>query len=173
MACAAKQPPPAPRPDKVKSAPPVAGAMALRYHWLRLRAACHPTEDLAKVEAALRSVAGVPDLPVEATAMDTHHGGTVHVVEGVLDKARAIRAVLQRLLDLPGAREDLASTLDARTDDDGVFYARVDKQEALRGALVLTRGEDAVQLRLRMETYPAGREAALAALRELLDSEKA
>jgi RNA binding exosome subunit len=147
--------------------------MALRYHWLRLRATCHPTEDLAKVEAALRFVAGVPDLPVEAAAMETHHGGTVHVVEGVLDKARAVRGLLQRLLDLPGAQADLAATLEASTDDDGVLYVRVDKQEALRGSLVLTRGEDAVQLRLRMETYPAGREAALVALRELVEGGKA
>jgi RNA binding exosome subunit len=147
--------------------------MALRYHWLRLRAACHPTEDLAKVEAALRFVAGVPDLPVEAAAMDTHHGGTAHVVEAVLDKARFVRGALQRLLDLPGAQADLAATLEARTDDDGVLYVRVDKQEAARGALALTRGEDAVQLRLRLETYPAGREAALAALRGLVEGGKA
>lgn len=145
----------------------------LRYHWLRLRATCHPTEDLAKVEQAIRAVAGVPDLKVEATAMDTHHGGTVHVLEAVLDRSRAVRDVLQRMLALPGAREDLEATVEARTDDDGVFYARFDKQEAFAGRLALTRGEDAVQLRLRMETYPAGRESSLVALRELLGSGRA
>ncbi|HJQ93587.1 MAG TPA: RNA-binding domain-containing protein, partial [Candidatus Thermoplasmatota archaeon] len=63
----------------------------LRYHWLRLRATCHPTEDLAKVESAVRGAAGVADLDLKAEPMDTHHGGTVHVVEGVLDKSRAVR----------------------------------------------------------------------------------
>jgi RNA binding exosome subunit len=144
----------------------------LRYHWLRLRATAHPTEDLAKVEAALRFVAGVPDVPVEATAMDTHHGGTVHVLETVLDRSRAVRDVLQRLLGLPGAQADLAATLDARTDDDGVFYARFDKQEAAHGRLALTRGEDAIQMRLKMETYPATREAALASLQDLVSGGK-
>lgn len=142
--------------------------MALRYHWLRLRATCHPTEDLAKVEQALRFVAGVPGLRVEATALDTHHGGTVHVVETVLDRARQVRDALERILALPGAREDLAATVEARTDDEGVFYLRLDKQEAFLGRLALTRGEDAVQVRLRMEHYPATREAALEALRTLL-----
>jgi RNA binding exosome subunit len=146
--------------------------VALRYHWLRLRATCHPTEDLAKVVAALRFVAGVPDLAIEETAMETHHGGTVHVVEAVLPRSRAIRDALQRLLDLPGARDDLVATLEARTDDEGVFYLRLDKQEAFHGRLVLTRGEDAVQVRLRLETYPAGREAALVALGDLLASER-
>ena len=145
-------------------------AAALRYHWIRLRATCHPTEDLAKVESALRSAAGVPDLVVKAEPMDTHHGGTVHVVEATLDKSRAVRDALGRILALPGARDDLAATIEARTDDDGVFYLRVDKQEAFAGRLVLTRGEDAVQLRLKMEHYPATREAALASLKAMLDS---
>lgn len=141
---------------------------ALRYHWIRLRATAHPTEDLAKVQAAVRFVAGVPDLELHDEAMDTHHGGTVHVVEGVLEKSRAVRDVLARVLALPGARGDLAATADARTDDEGVVYLRVDKQEAAQGRLVLTRGEDAVQLRLKMEHYPATREAALESLRTLL-----
>jgi RNA-binding protein len=143
---------------------------ALRYHWIRLRATAHPTEDLAKVEAAVRNAAGVPDLAVKAEPMETHHGGTVHVVEGVLDKSRAVRDALGRVLALPGVRDDLLATLEARTDDDGVFYLRVDKQEAFAGRLQLTRGEDAVQLRLKMEHYPATREAALASLKSMLES---
>lgn len=145
---------------------------ALRYHWIRLRATCHPTEDLAKVQAAVRFVAGVPDLELRDEAMDTHHGGTVHVVEGLLEKSRAVRDVLGRVLALPGARDDLAGTAEARTDDEGVVYLRVDKQEAAQGRLALTRGEDAVQMRLKFETYPATREAALESLRALLASDR-
>ena len=142
----------------------------LRYHWIRLRATAHPTEDLAKVEQALRNASGVPDLAVKAEAMDTHHGGTVHVVEAALEKSRAVRDALGRILDLPGARDDLRATVEARTDDEGVFYVRLDKQEAFAGRLALTRGEDAIQLRLKMEHYPATREAALASLNAMLES---
>lgn len=145
---------------------------ALRYHWIRLRAMCHPTEDLAKVEAAVRFVAGNPELGLKAEPMETHHGGTVHLVEGVVDKSRGVRDVLAAILALPGARSDLAATLEARTDEDGVFYLRFDKQEAAQGRLALTRGEDAVQARLKMEHYPATREAALASLQALLASER-
>ncbi|MEA3166041.1 MAG: RNA-binding protein [Thermoplasmata archaeon] len=143
---------------------------ALRYHWIRLRATAHPTEDLAKVESAVRNAAGVADLAVQAEPLETHHGATGHLVHATLDKSRAVRDALGRILALPGAREELAATLDARTDDDGVFYLRLDKQEAYAGRLVLTRGEDAVQLRLKMEHYPATREAALESLKALLDS---
>lgn len=141
---------------------------ALRYHWIRLRATCHPTEELAKVEGAVRFAASDPGLALKSDAMETHHGGTVHVVEGAVERSRAVRDVLASILALPGAREDLAATVEARTDDDGVFYLRLDKQEAAQGRLALTRGEDAVQLRLKMEHYPSTREAALESLRTLL-----
>ena len=146
----------------------------LRYHWVRLRASCHPTEDLDKVARAVRFVAGQDEAAFkpQVTDLESHHGGTVRLVEAVLDKSRAVRDVLGRLLELPGARDDLKATLEARTDEDGVFYARVDKQEAYAGRLVLTRGEDCVQLRLKLEHYPATREAALASLRRLLDSDR-
>jgi RNA-binding protein len=151
-----------------------AAAQPLRYHWIRLRASCHPTEDLAKVTQAVLFVAGqdAAKVPPQVTAMESHHGGTVQLVEVLLDKSRAVRDLLQRLLDLPGARADLAATLDARTDDDGVFYARVDKQDAYAGKLTLTRGEDCVQLRLKLEHYPATRAAAIEALGRLLGTDK-
>ena len=149
-------------------------AQPIRYHWIRLRASCHPTEDLAKVQDAVRFVAG-PDadkFPLQLTALESHHGGTVQLVECVLDKSRAVRDLLGRLFDLPGVRADLKATLESRTDEDGVFFARVDKQDAYAQKLTLTRGEDCVQLRLKLEHYPATREAAIASLQRLLDQPK-
>lgn len=148
-----------------------AGSVPLRYHWLRLRAACHPTEDLSRVQAAVQFVAGTATVPT-VTGLESYHGGELRLVEATLDRSRDVRNVLQRLLDLPGARADLAQTLDARTDDDGVFYARFDKQAAAQQRLAMTRGEDAVQLRLKMEHYPATREAALQALSVLVAAER-
>jgi RNA-binding protein len=121
------------------------------------------------VRQAVEFAAGVP-LELTITDLDSHHGGTVRLVEAEVAKARNIRNALQRILDLPGARDDLIATLDARTDEDGVFYVRVDKQEAAQGRLVLTRGEDAIQVRLKMEHYPATREAAVALLGQMLAS---
>ncbi len=149
-------------------------APPLRYHWIRLRANCHPTEELPKVQKAVQFVAGQDDKafhPV-VTPLESHHGGTVRLVEAALDKSRQVRDLLQRLLGLPGAREELTRTLDARTDEDGVFYARVDKQDAFAGKLTLTRGEDCVQLRLKLEHYPATRDAALASLAQWLAAGK-
>lgn len=144
------------------------------YHWLRLRAMAHPTEDPAKVQQALRFVSGLDEKDFAAalrpTPMETHHGLTLTVYEVVVDHSRALRDVLARILALPGALARLAATLDARVDDDGILYMRVEKQAAFAGELRLGEGEDAVQMRLKVEAYPAGRKAALAVLRRMLES---
>lgn len=118
----------------------------------------------------MRFVAGDTDAAVVQTPLESHHGGTVLLIECVLERARDVRATLQRILDLPGARDLLRASLEARTDDDGVFYLRVQKQEAYNGRLSLTTGEDCVQLRLKLEHYPASRDAALVDLARLLDA---
>jgi RNA-binding protein len=143
------------------------------YHWLRLRAVAHPTEDAARVEEALRFVSGLEPEAFRAalstTRMDSHHGLPLIVMEAVLERSRALRDVLGRILALPGATQRLSDTLESRVDDDGILYLRVEKQAAAQGLLVLTEGEDALQVRLKVEAYPANRAAALAALQAMLE----
>lgn len=146
--------------------------MATRYHWLRLRTVAHPTEEPGRVAAALRFVAG-SEVPLKDEALETHHGGTQHVLEAVLDKSRALRDVLDRVFALPGALAKLRAEVERRVDDDGVLYMRVDKQEACAGRLVLTEGEDCVQLRVKLEVHPATREGAVAGFVALLERGKA
>ena len=141
----------------------------LTYHWLKLRTVAHPTESVERVTAALRFVAGA-DIAVTDTALETHHGLTQHVLEMTIDRSRPLRDLLGRILALPGALDRLRGELEKRTDDDGVFYVRVGKQEAFAEALVLTEGEDCVQLRLKVEAYPSGRDASLLAVGRLLAS---
>ncbi len=143
-----------------------------RYHWLRLRAACHPTEDQARVDAALRFVAGVADEEYAAglvsTTMETHHGLPLVIAQETLERSRAIRDLLERIVAIPDALATLQSTVAARTDDDGVFYLRLDKQAAAAGELRLLDGEDAIQVRLKLEVYPSTRAAAIAAVSAML-----
>ncbi|MEK6985303.1 MAG: RNA-binding domain-containing protein [Candidatus Thermoplasmatota archaeon] len=143
----------------------------LRYHWLRLRAVAHPTEAVEKVAAAVRFVAGVDAAPQE-TILETHHGLPQHVLEVALERSRDVRDLLGRLLALPGARDKLRAELEARVDDDGLFFVRFDKQEAYAGRLVVTSSEDCVQIRLKTESYPSGRAAAIRDLTRLLESGK-
>lgn len=154
-------------------------ALALRptYHWLRLRAVAHPTEDPSRVAAALRFVSGLDEDAFQAALavsdLQTHHGLDLRVLSLSIDRSRTLRDVLARLLAIPGAIPHVAATLDARVDDDGILYLRLEKQAAYGHELRLGDGEDTIQVRLKVEAYPAGRPAALQALRGLLASGKA
>ncbi len=141
----------------------------MRCHWLRLRATAHATEDLDKVIDAIHALTGLPEeafaAATEVTDIESHHGTTVHLVETTIKNQRPIREALERLLVEP---EALLPQIDARTDEDGIFYLRFDKQQALSGQVVPTRGEDAVQVRLKPEVHPASRDRAMDAIRERL-----
>ncbi len=115
--------------------------------------------------AALRFASGVDaetfEATVERTRLESHHGGESHVLDVHLTRARDIRAALAVLWTQTA---DLANEVDARTDDHGVFHFRVSKQDAFASRIVVTRGDDAIQVRLKPEVHPASREAAVAAV---------
>ena len=141
----------------------------MRFHWLRLRATAHATEDPERVRRAMAFVSGLDaeafDAATEATPVEAHHGGDVVFFETLLKRAGEVRPCIARLLE---ASKDLASEVEARTDDDGVFYLRFDKQAAFLGRLTPTHGDDAVQVRIKPEVHPAHRDNAIAALDELV-----
>lgn len=144
-----------------------------RFHWLRLRATAHATEDVERVADAVRHLAGLEPEAFEAACTRTvieGHFGDVTWVEAELKRAREVRTALERLLpDGADDRARLRDELERRVDDDGVLYLRFEKQAAAQGRVAPTTGEDAVQVRLRVEVHPAGRERALEALAHLLE----
>ena len=138
----------------------------MRFHWLRLRATAHPSEVPERVRRAVQTVTGLDDEAFaqveDATRLDGHHGADVTLVEATLTRSQDVRAWARRIA--ADHADGILADLDARTDDDGVLYLRFEKQDALAGRLVLTRGDDCVQVRIRPEVHPASRAAALDAL---------
>ncbi len=148
--------------------------MAPRFHWLKLRATAHQTEDPERVAEALRTASGLDDeafeQALEATAFDSQFGGKVTMLEVAVTRNRAVRDAFDHLL-APGALRDLVlGQLEARVDDEGTLYLRVDKQAAFQGSIQPGDGDDTVQVKFRIQTHPVSRDAALAAYRELLGS---
>ncbi len=126
-----------------------------RFHWLRVRATAHPTEVMERVQQAVRTVVGDTDIELQHTVMESQYGGKVTWIEAEVTRNRAIRDCVGRLVTEAAApcafvRDDL----DARLDDEGVLYLRLGKQAAYGGHLEAVQGDDAVQVRIRIEAHP-------------------
>lgn len=144
----------------------------MRFHWLRLRATAHATEDPVRVRQAMQFLSALDeegfDAATEASPIESHHGGDVIFFETQVKRAREIRACLAHLrLD----HNALLREVERRTDDDGVFYLRFDKQASYLGSVKAVQGDDAVQIRLKPEVHPANRDNAISALTAWLETD--
>jgi len=124
---------------------------------LRVRVFCHATEVPERVEAALRTL--FPNLPFRMTRLEGHHGQRLLAFEGRSQDGTLGERLLALLPTADRAR--LRAELSERTDEEGVFHFRLDKQEAFKGLCALRHHGDAIDVQLLPAAYPRTREVAL------------
>jgi len=136
------------------------------FHYVELRTFVYPTEDEDVVAGALRTL--LPeDVEVEGVVTESHHGAPILVLSARVETAEEVRAVLERLWELPEAdRQQVLAELDERIDDDCDLYLTLSKQAAAEGDVELGEG---ITLRSRVEAYPAKHDAAVENAREALE----
>lgn len=133
---------------------------------LYFRAFVHATEDEEKVLSAMKFASGLEEFQRDETV--GHHGNKIVIIDGAQKDKKTVKRFFQSL-----SSEDLLlmiDTLDNRLDEEGFIFARLDKQEAYQGKLVLTRSDDAISIRGKVQTYPKKRELALIAAKEYLET---
>lgn len=132
---------------------------------VRFRTFCHASEVPERVEAALRAL--FPTIPFKATLLEGHHGQRLLLYEG---RSQAQQLGEQLLAALSADdRSRLRRELSERTDEEGTFHLRLDKQEAYRGSCTLSRGGDAIDVQLLPAAYPRTRQTALEVLSRCLE----
>jgi RNA binding exosome subunit len=134
-------------------------------HYVDMRAFCYATEDEPRVERALRAY-----LP-EETELDReetsgHHGDRIVVLSERVETADAIRHVLRQVRELDEF-DAVLDELDDRVDDNCAFHLSLDKQAAYRGE---RRRGSGIQLRAKVEAYPAKRPTAIENARTALST---
>jgi RNA binding exosome subunit len=125
-------------------------------HYVDLRAFCYATEDEPRVERALRTY--LPDeVELERDETTGHHGDRIVVLSARVETADAVRHVLDRVRELDDF-DALLDELDDRVDDNCSFHLSLDKQAAFQGEC---RRGSGLQLRAKVEAYPAKRPTAI------------
>ncbi len=135
-------------------------------HYVDLRAFCFVTEDDKRVEDALRTF--LPEeFPVDRAESEGHHGDRILVLSARVENADEVRAVLERVADLPAEEfERIHSELDERVDENCSLFLTFDKQAAFNGEVRLG---DGITFRAKVEAYPAKRETAIENARDLFE----
>jgi len=113
----------------------------------------HATDDLDKVQAALRCI--LPESLKERDVftrryMQGHHGNPIVTFEAKLSKLKEVDQFRHQFMRQLSKSEKLAieRDLDTYADDEGNLYIRLDKQQAFRGIVELGN-EDPIRLRLK------------------------
>ena len=133
------------------------------FHYVDLRTFCYETEQVTRVERALRTF--LPEeFEVTRTESEGHHGDRIVVLSARVENADGVRYVLAQLAELPEF-ERLLDELDDRVTDNTELFLRLDKQAAFRGEV---RRGDGITLRAKVEAYPATKDAAVENAREAL-----
>jgi hypothetical protein len=134
------------------------------FHYVDLRAFSYATEDVRRVEQALRAY--LPEeFEIDHSETTGYHGDRIVVLSARVENADDVRHVLSKLAELPDI-ETVIEQLDERVDENCSLFVRLDKQAAFRDEARLGEG---ITLRAKVEAYPAKKAAAVENAREALD----
>lgn len=134
------------------------------FHYIDLRAFCYATEDERRVEAALRTF--LPeDFEIDRVENEGFHGDRIVVRSARIENADGVRHVLDALsgIDL----DDIRAELDERIDENCSLFLRLDKQAAYGSRVERGTG---IELRAKVEAYPAKKETAVENAAEALSA---
>jgi hypothetical protein len=129
----------------------LAGDRALQS--VQISTIAHATDDLDKVEAALRFILpeSLRDREVFTRRyMQGHHGNPIVTFEAKLTKPQEVDQFTHHFVKQLAKNKNLLieRDLDMHSDDEGNLYIRLDKQQAFRGIVELG-DEDPIRVRLK------------------------
>jgi RNA binding exosome subunit len=134
------------------------------FHYIDLRAFCYATEDEARVEQALRTF--LPEeFDIDRVENEGFHGDRIVVLSARVENADGVRHILDWLAELD--LDDIRAELTERVDENCSLFLRLDKQAAYGGRVERGTG---LELRAKVEAYPAKKEAAVENAAEELES---
>ncbi|MCD6576104.1 MAG: hypothetical protein J7K73_03015 [Nanoarchaeota archaeon] len=128
---------------------------------------CHESEDLEKVRKALEVFFSEKD--IKQKTQPGAYGTKIRILSAEV-KGRKARDLTKKILEALSEleRKELKDEIRLRLSEEGKFYLRFDKQIAYKeGKIVLCDEEDAIQIILSLEGYPAKMANFLKSAREI------
>lgn len=150
-------------------------------HHITFRTSAHATEDPDRVKSALNlflpvhnsSAAAKEQELIRETVTKGYYQNPIIIFEAKLDRSKDCLSAIE-LLKAKMRPEDLSrlvAELPLRVDEDCNLHIRFDKQEAYTGKMKFAGSSDSINMRIKLKSYPARRDAAINVARSLFAAE--
>ncbi len=131
-------------------------------HSISLRAICAATESEDKVRSALSMF--LFENEIEANTTEGHFGNRITILSATMKGKDCDRFIELLISGLPEKEiKRLKAETCERVDEDCIFHIRFDKQAAYNGIVKLASSSDIIDARIKLKSYPAQRNKAIAA----------
>ncbi|MGC8605956.1 MAG: RNA-binding domain-containing protein [Vulcanisaeta sp.] len=122
--------------------------MTLNSVQLEVETIIHATEDLDKIVDSLIRLL-TENAPIIVEVLYGHYGNPIYKVYSFISDKELVRNVISVICSSFINKESLLSTITNRIDASGNIFIRFDKQEFVKGRLVIVDGDDVIRLRIR------------------------
>ncbi|MCD6140974.1 MAG: RNA-binding protein [Thermococcus sp.] len=146
----------------------------LQAHHIRVSTFAHATEDPEKVLEAMGIFfpEDVPSEDIEFEILETegYFGNPIKVINAELKRSKSVKKMLEHLKELLNEedKEYLLENLEEKVDETGTFFIRFNKQKAYLGEVAIGEGEDVIQVKIKVKTFPMKKETVVKTIKEWL-----
>ncbi len=124
---------------------------------VQLSAIAHATEDPSKVEMAMLNTlpADIRDsTSFSRQNLKGHHGNPIVMLTIRIFKGKAVKGVVQHLFKMmiPNEKQEVNLDFENLLDENGNFYVRLDKQEALKCKIKLA-ARDPIRIKMKAKMF--------------------
>ena len=138
------------------------------FHWIRVKAICHATEDGELIKETVRLLTGIDGGMIDVEVSDGPFRTPLSVIDAELTHSKECETLFRNLGN--EIIESLIPETERRIDDEDMFFLRLDKQEAVQGRYAVAHGSDVISITAKIAAHPAKKEVAVKIMTDFLRS---
>ncbi|PKL67911.1 MAG: exosome protein [Methanobacteriales archaeon HGW-Methanobacteriales-1] len=138
-------------------------------HNISYRVFIQGTERPEKVEESLKTIFPMAEPEIEHT--EGYYLNPVTILSQKITKKREIKEFIQKLREMN--KDDIikiSHDFEKKMDDNGNFFLRFDKQEALKGNWKVVEHGDSIHVRIKIAAYPAKKDVAIRIAHQIFET---
>ena len=134
-------------------------------HNIKFRVFVYENEDVQELSQAILNI--LPEAEINAEEAEGLTEDKIIILSGIVSKKRYTKAFFNLLLESVDL-EKLNNDLERKIDENGNWFLRFDKVDAIDEKLTIKDSGDSIHLKIKIAAYPAKKEIAVEKVREAI-----